>query len=304
MDRGVIATATELFEARHYPGVVAMCSDALEDEPECVPLLLVRARARMALRRDLDAQADLRDVIRLDPGAGIAYRLLGELAARRDENESAAVFLREALRLDPDDREANDWLLIVAAPSRPAAGANQLPATAAAAGHFSPAPRAPSPSAARLARGTQPPAAGTAADADAERPTRPLGRTVSATAKTPLARPTAPLTRPTPTPTPQPLPPPPDVEPSTLAGRPATQPPARPAPRLTGRAQTPELPGFGEYLVASGILTRERLRAAQAYQRSMKVQLATAIVTLGLASPQRIEWAAVAHQSQLAYRPQ
>jgi hypothetical protein len=32
----------------------------------------------------------------------------------------------------------------------------------------------------------------------------------------------------------------------------------------------------------------------------MRVQLATAIVTLGLASPQRIEWAAVAHQSQLA----
>jgi len=61
-----------------------------------------------------------------------------------------------------------------------------------------------------------------------------------------------------------------------------------------------ELPGFGEYLVASGILTRERLRAAQAYQRSMKVRLSTAIVTLGLATPQRIEWAAVAHQSQLA----
>ncbi|HMG23839.1 MAG TPA: hypothetical protein VK607_21040, partial [Kofleriaceae bacterium] len=69
-------------------------------------------------------------------------------------------------------------------------------------------------------------------------------------------------------------------------------------PRLTARGQAPELPGFGEYLVSNGILTRERLRAAQAYQRSMKVQLSTAIVTLGLASPQRIQWAAVAHQSQ------
>jgi hypothetical protein len=66
------------------------------------------------------------------------------------------------------------------------------------------------------------------------------------------------------------------------------------------RGPIPELPGFGEYLVSSGILTRERLRAAQAYQRSMRVQLSTAIVTLGLATPQRIEWAAVAHQSQLA----
>jgi hypothetical protein len=66
------------------------------------------------------------------------------------------------------------------------------------------------------------------------------------------------------------------------------------------RGPVPELPGFGEYLVTSGILSRDRLRAAQAYQRSMKVQLSTAIVTLGLATPQRIEWAAVAHQSQLA----
>src|SRR5215468_10045132 len=97
-----------------------MCSDALDDEPECVPLLLVRARARMALRRDLDAQADLRDVIGLDPQCALAYRLLGELAARTNDNAYAASLFREALRLAPDDREAHDWLLIVSAPSRSA----------------------------------------------------------------------------------------------------------------------------------------------------------------------------------------
>jgi hypothetical protein len=70
-------------------------------------------------------------------------------------------------------------------------------------------------------------------------------------------------------------------------------------PLAQPRSSMPELPGFGEYLVSTGILTRERLRAAQAYQRSMKVQLSTAIVTLGLATPQRIEWAAVAHHSQI-----
>jgi hypothetical protein len=301
VDRGVIATANELFEARHFPGVVAMCSDALDDEPECVPLLLIRARARMALRRDLDAQADLRDIIRLDPRCGLAYRLLGELAARRDEHASAAVFFREALRLDPEDREAQEWLQIVTA-SRPAATATRLPATAAAAGRLSASTRAPSPSPVRLARGTQPPdQVDRAAPAvPEERPTQPFGRVtetqrVRGQAVTPAARPPARLT-----PTPEPLPPPPELERPTLSGRPPTQPPARPAPRLTSRAPTPELPGFGEYLVAAGILTRERLRAAQAYQRSMKVQLSTAIVTLGLASPQRIEWAAVAHQSQLS----
>src|SRR5690606_36013452 len=76
---------------------------------------------------------------------------------------------------------------------------------------------------------------------------------------------------------------------------------ARPVRRPISRGQIPELPGFGEYLVATGILTRERLRAAQAYQRAMRVQLSTAIVTLGLATPQRIGWAAVAHQSELAH---
>ena len=76
--------------------------------------------------------------------------------------------------------------------------------------------------------------------------------------------------------------------------------PMRPARHAPIHVAIPERPGFGEYLVATGLLSRERLRAAQAYQRAMRVQLSTAIVTLGLATPQRIEWAAVAHQSQLA----
>ena len=329
MDRGVIATAHELFEGRHFPSVVALASDALEHEPECVDLLVVRARAHIALRRDLDAQADLRDIIRLEPQCGLAYRLLGELAARRDENESAAIFFREALRLQPDDPEAADWLMIVDAAIRPGVSKPRFPR--AQSPRIAPPPMAvpqPSPdplrSAApflareqmveddepnetvegRVARGTYPP---TECD---ERPTKPFARGSKLDGEQwkarafPLPAPTAaapikPYSDPS---TPQ--------ERSTLAGRPATQPPARPAPRLAPspsrpmtRGPTPELPGFGEYLVESGILTRERLRAAQAYQRSMRVQLSTAIVTLGLATPQRIEWAAVAHQSQLARNP-
>jgi tetratricopeptide (TPR) repeat protein len=296
----VIATAGELFDSRHFPGVVAMCTDALADEPECVPLLLMRARAHIALRRDLEAQTDLRDIIRLDPQCGSAYRLLGELAARRDENESAAIFFREALRLDPDDQEASDWLRIVDTSVRPVAAAHKFPAPAAAAGRF---PRAGSEP--RLARGTQPPH-----DYYEERPTRPFargsdrfgGRWATPPQPAPVVMPAA---------TPTSLPPlqtwgvDRDSAP-TIHGRPPTQPPAKPAPRIStsrtaiARSTIVEAPGFGDYLVAQGILTRERLRAAQAYQRSMKVQLSTAIVTLGLATPQRIEWAAVAHQSQLA----
>jgi tetratricopeptide (TPR) repeat protein len=247
VDQGVIATANELYCGRHFPGVVAMCSDALEDEPECLELLVIRARAHMALRRELEAQADLRDIIRLDPKCGVAYRLLGELAARRAENESAAIFFREAIRLDSSDQEAREWLAMVTT-LRPAAAANKLPAPAAVAGHL--------PTARSFARGTRPP------DDIDQTPTYPFTRG-------------------------------------------STNDPAawrNPNPVPPSRGSIPELPGFGDYLVTEGILTRERLRAAQAYQRSMRVQLSTAIVTLGLASPQRIEWAAVAHQTSLARR--
>jgi hypothetical protein len=353
VDRGVIATATELFAARHFPGVVAMCNDALDGEPDCVELMVIRARAHIALRRDLEAQADLRDIIRLDPQCAIAYRLLGELAARRDENESAAIFFREAIRLDPDDTEAHDWLAIVDVSLRPAAVAKKLPAPATAAGRF-PRTRAPiergksaadtdpahrsvsAPARAharpgtqpRFARGTRPPA-----ELD-ERPAKPFPRGSEHDGglwRTPeperrertldLAEaqvPPAPAphknharmirigegSAPAPVPaplraTPLPLPPPP-APPARTRSAAAGGAQSIAAPRPATRSALPELPGFGDYLVGAGILSRERLRAAQAYQRSMKVQLSTAIVTLGLASPQRIEWAAVAHQSQLA----
>lgn len=317
MDRGVIATANELFEARHFPGVIALISDALDEEPEHVPLLVLRARANIALRRDLDAQADLRDIIRLDPQCGIAYRLLGQLAARRDQNESAGIFFREALRLDPADHEASEWLQIVGSSSRPAAAAQKLPAPAAAAGRFSRAPSQP-----RFAKGTRIPddEAPTARDArnGGDGPTHRLGsndglRPKRADSVPSIPVPGAPahyaparfdsrareILLPPRAETPVPAlargsDPAPPAAPRTLTGRP----PSRPMTR----SSIPELPGFGDYLVETGILTRERLRAAQAYQRSMKVQLSTAIVTLGLATPQRIEWAAVAHQSQLAHR--
>jgi tetratricopeptide (TPR) repeat protein len=258
-----MATANELFDARHFPGVVALVSDALEHDPRSIPLRLLRARAQAAMRRDVEAQADLREIIRIDPALGVAYRLLGELAARRDENESAAIFFREALRLDPDDREASDWLLVVEAPARPAAVAHKLPAPAAAAGRFPSRERAESP---RLAKGTYPPAQ--------ERPTMPRLPKRVATGSSPALG---------------------SLDKTKVGAQPLRRPLSQ-APRTA----VAELPGFGDYLVSTGILTRERLRAAQAYQRSMKVRLSTAIVTLGLATPQRIEWAAVAHQAQLA----
>jgi tetratricopeptide (TPR) repeat protein len=271
----VIATAAELFEARHYPSVVALVSDALEETPESVELLMMRARAQIALRRDLESQADLRDIIRLDPQCGLAYRLLGELAARRDENESAAIFFREALRLDPDDLEADDWLSIVQISSRPLAPAARI------------LPVVPAP---RFASGTMSPNPRDDDDDDDDSDTEETGQHWSVHPRGIVAAPPPRMATGSS----------PELSPYRAAAPPAQPHEPAPAPRASSRGITPELPGFGDYLVATGILTRERLRAAQAYQRSMKVQLSTAIVTLGLATPQRIEWAAVAHQSHLA----
>jgi tetratricopeptide (TPR) repeat protein len=146
--------ALELFSARQYPGVVAACQDALQDDPSNIHLRLLRARALMALRRDAEAQNEISECLRLEPGIGAAYRLLGELAARRDESESAKIFLNEALRLDPDDAEAREWLGVVQAMVRSTAAADKLPAAAAAVGHLSSSAR---PARRPRADGTRPP---------------------------------------------------------------------------------------------------------------------------------------------------
>jgi hypothetical protein len=147
----------------------------------------------------------------------VAYRLLGELAARRDEHESARIFLRESLRLDPHDRDADDWLAVVDGMVRPTAAANKLPAIAAAVGASTRARGAQS----RLAR---------------DQPTAPL----------------------------------------------------------------PEGAGFGRFLLQIGLLTPDRLKAAEAYQRSMRVKLSTAVIALGLASQQKLAWAALTYRGERA----
>jgi len=284
----VIDTAAKLFEGRHYPSVVALVTEALEETPDSVELLIMRARAHIALRLDLESQTDLRDIIRLDPQCGLAYRLLGELAARRDENESAAILFREALRLDPSDEEAEDWLSIVEISTRPAAVVIKHPALAAAAGRF--------PS--RIASGTKPPqlddVLADMGDDEDEDDYTDSDETSQRWAIHPAGIVPAPPERIATGSSPQ-LP---AYQPAEIPTAPCQYAiPIRNEP--VSRGVTPEMPGFGDYLVANGILTRDRLRAAQAYQRSMKVQLSTAIVTLGLATPQRIEWAAVAHQAHL-----
>lgn len=132
--------ALELFAARSYPGVVAVCDGALDDDPDNLHLRLLRARALLALRRDADAQLELSACLQREPRNPDAYRLLGELALRRDELKSAEIFARESLRLDPHNQDTAELLDIVLSLFQPTAAVEKLPAATVAVGCPSPPP--------------------------------------------------------------------------------------------------------------------------------------------------------------------
>ncbi len=140
-DAAVFEAALELFRCRSYSGTVAVCSSVIDQFPEHVELRLLYARSLLALRRDAEAQQQLSHCLEQDPRCAEAYYHLGELALRRDELRSAEIFLREARRLDPDDRDIAELLAITIALHQPTAVAEKLPAAAAAVG--CPSPRRP-----------------------------------------------------------------------------------------------------------------------------------------------------------------
>jgi tetratricopeptide (TPR) repeat protein len=102
-----------LLREGRYREVVERCAPVLDANPTYVPLRLLVAQSLVALRRDLEAETQLRYCIELDPDCGPAYRYLGELEIRRGRPKSAARMLEQACRLCPGDREARDLLLVV-----------------------------------------------------------------------------------------------------------------------------------------------------------------------------------------------
>jgi len=316
----VLAAARELFDARQFPGVAAVCAEALAERPRDVSLRLLRARALLALRRDAAAQAEVSEILRLEPGCGGAYRLLGELAARRDELASAHVFLCEAQRLAPGDDEITVWLAIVAAMIRPTPAAEP-----SAAAPRVPSPLAPLPPRAphvRLVpRGGTPAPVAPLVVAAAAPVTPPAASPVVAPPPAAVAPPTVPARRPGPPPlppavaarsraaapraTPPPLPKVRAPIPPTFAAPVA---PARVPVRRFATARGTEPPpvgpaaeppaGFGAYLVDVGVLSALQLRATLAYKKSTGVRLGAAAVALGFATDSRIESASLVYHGR------
>jgi tetratricopeptide (TPR) repeat protein len=131
---GIKRAAAELLECGHYPSVVAVCSGALAENPDDVELRLLLARALVFLREDSKAEKHLGGVLQRDCTCATAYQLLGEIALRRDDPGSAEIFFREALRLEPRNTAARDWLTVVLSLRSPGAAAANFPAAAVAPG--------------------------------------------------------------------------------------------------------------------------------------------------------------------------
>jgi tetratricopeptide (TPR) repeat protein len=268
----IVAAARELFAARQYAGVVAVCGDAVAELPAddraVIALRLLAARSLLALRRDADAQAEIRACLGHDPQCGPAYRMLGELAARADELASAKIFLREAVRLGPDDDEAREWLGIVEAMARARGldtGRREPRRAAAPAATLAPPPPSSPPPSSPPPRGAPP---------SSPPPSR------AAPPPTPPIRARA-----------LPLPP-----------RAPTAPPPPPARTALGTrgasAPLPVAAGFGQHLVECGLLSPVQLKAALVYKKSTGVRLGAALAALGLLSEQKIEWAALAYHGR------
>lgn len=313
---GLLAAALELYQARQYPSVVATCADAVvelpADDPAVGALRLLAARSLLALRRDAEAQREIRECLRLDPQCAAAYRLLGELAARADQLASAKIFFREAVRLAPDDLESHDWLALVETMARPTAAAALIPAANAAVGRLS--PRAPSharPSAVPTAKPSPVAVARPSPDAIANRILAKASQDsfakpipVASPRPESIPAPVAPRARAT-------LPPPRRTAaaasavaapaPLALPLR-AAAPTPTPEPAVRARGTSPPAvsntvsTGFGQYLVDCGLLSPVQLRAATVYQRSTGVRLGAAAVALGFVSEAKADWASLNYQ--------
>ena len=315
----VIEAARELLGARNYSSVVAVATDALEGCPSDIEMLLIRARALLALRRDDEAQTDLRECLRLQMRCADAYRLLGELCFRRDEFESAAVFLREAIRLRPADDHSRDLLHVVDGLMKPTAAVEKLPAATAAVGPLSQGePRKARSRPPRLAQGTCAPEVDDVDDSDLMAPTEvdiwpvspnraqaqaELTDTDSADSVT-LADPPDPRAHQA-------------LEIGGIIGEETASPPTVPErPRPTqryprmglgshfeGSVETVEemlAAGFGSYLLRIGALTTGELARARLYQQRARLSLAEAVIELGFASEPTVVTANLAFQAECA----
>jgi tetratricopeptide (TPR) repeat protein len=97
---------------------IALCRDGLARFPEDPTARLILAKALIDEEHLEDARAELDAVIASNPGDIEARRLAGELHLRAGRGAEARRHLDAALDLDPDNRDAQYLLEVVAADGR------------------------------------------------------------------------------------------------------------------------------------------------------------------------------------------
>jgi tetratricopeptide (TPR) repeat protein len=131
----MIAAAQQMYRAKQYTGVASLCAEALEGEPDNLDLRIMRVRALLALRRDEEATRELSKILRWGSETAEVFRLLGELAIRQGKAHAALTFLRQAVRLAPDDSRAASLLeVLVQGSNQPTVAVEKLPAATATVG--------------------------------------------------------------------------------------------------------------------------------------------------------------------------
>jgi tetratricopeptide (TPR) repeat protein len=130
----MIAAAQQMYRAKQYTGVASLCAEALEGEPDNLDLRILRVRALLALRRDEEAKRELSKILRWGSETAEVFRLLGELAIRQGKAHAALTFLRQALRLAPDDSRAAALLDVLQSSNQPTVAVEKLPAATATVG--------------------------------------------------------------------------------------------------------------------------------------------------------------------------
>jgi tetratricopeptide (TPR) repeat protein len=256
----IMQPAVELFERGHFSSVVAVCMDALGEQPDDTRVRTLLARALVALRQDRQAERELGELLRRDGNSSMAFQLLGEIAYRRDELQSAQIYFRESSRLDPQNASARIWLDVTltthrSGPSQSASGMDE-----------SGPPVLPKPASRRLfAKGTDPMLASYGVVA------RERGRLLEG--EHPRELPAAPV-------------------------RARTSQNILPRRTRADRDDAPDDGRFGGYLVRIGALSREQLQRSLAYQRTHRLRVGDAAVALGYIAPQKADWAALGFHSR------
>ncbi|MEM1418383.1 MAG: tetratricopeptide repeat protein, partial [Myxococcota bacterium] len=128
VEEAVAQAKAELREGR-APEAVKICRSALLAQPDASRLRLLLGQALVAAGRYAEVRMEMATLLRRDPEFPPAFRVRGEAFLREGRTTEALESLQEALRLDPNDEEAEALLAEASPPDPTAFGGGPTPET-------------------------------------------------------------------------------------------------------------------------------------------------------------------------------